>query len=243
MSARALNWAWECVPSSRPAKLVLVALADRADEDGVCWPSMKWLASKCAPMEYDAVRRAFNALDGDGFFAEKDRRRRADGTLGTWKVRLDVEAGPRVASGRKRPLDPVAENANAEPKNTSSSTDIDDAPTIGARIDPLWEALVEAMQTAPPATRSARGSWNAAVKELREAGAEPTLVLAAAQNYRKTWPDISLTPTALAKHWHVFALEPEARRERIKAATCEECGIGGGMHLADCSKATKEVAA
>lgn len=45
MSVRASAWAWEQkIPST--AKFVLVALADNADDDGVCWPGQKFVADK-----------------------------------------------------------------------------------------------------------------------------------------------------------------------------------------------------
>jgi len=47
-------------------------------------------------------------------------------------------------------------------------------------------------------TRSGRGAFNAALKDLRDAGATPEQIPAGAAIYR--W-QVPLTPTALAKHW------------------------------------------
>jgi hypothetical protein len=46
MSIKAMNWAWEqkLPPSS---KLILMAIADAADEEGDCWPKVKTIAKKC----------------------------------------------------------------------------------------------------------------------------------------------------------------------------------------------------
>lgn len=41
-----MNWAWELRLSPGP-KLIMMALADASDDDGVCWPSVARLASKC----------------------------------------------------------------------------------------------------------------------------------------------------------------------------------------------------
>jgi len=70
--------------------------------------------------------------------------------------------------------------------------------------DELWDALVETMGTPAPATRSGRGAWNRAHRELREVGATPELVRFAAAAYRDRWPDVELTPSALVKHLHLF---------------------------------------
>ncbi len=45
MSIKAMNWAWEqrLPPNS---KLILMALADSADEIGKCWPRVRLIAEK-----------------------------------------------------------------------------------------------------------------------------------------------------------------------------------------------------
>lgn len=66
--------------------------------------------------------------------------------------------------------------------------------------DELWDALTSELGS-EPATRTERGSWNKALKDLREAGATPQDVHQRSAVYRHRWPEVSLTPTALAKHW------------------------------------------
>lgn len=46
MSVEASSWAWK-QPLQASTKLVLLALADHADNKGRCWPSMESIASKC----------------------------------------------------------------------------------------------------------------------------------------------------------------------------------------------------
>lgn len=48
MSIRAMTWAWSITLPPTP-KLVLMALADIADDTGLCWPSHSALAAKCSP--------------------------------------------------------------------------------------------------------------------------------------------------------------------------------------------------
>jgi DNA-binding transcriptional regulator YhcF (GntR family) len=47
MSLRVMTWAWSVHLSPTP-KLVLMALADEADDDGYCFPSQRRLAAKCS---------------------------------------------------------------------------------------------------------------------------------------------------------------------------------------------------
>lgn len=42
-----MRWAWEQSDISAPAELVLMALADHANDQGACWPSTRRLAEKC----------------------------------------------------------------------------------------------------------------------------------------------------------------------------------------------------
>jgi DNA-binding Lrp family transcriptional regulator len=62
-------------------------------------------------------------------------------------------------------------------------------------------------------TRSARGQLNKACKELREVGATSEQVKHKAKAYRAQYPNATLTPTALIKHWSSFA-ELEKKQQR-----------------------------
>jgi len=48
MSVRAMTWAFAQEDLKPGPKLVLLALADRANEEGLCWPSIPTLARKCS---------------------------------------------------------------------------------------------------------------------------------------------------------------------------------------------------
>lgn len=78
---------------------------------------------------------------------------------------------------------------------------------------PAAQALFAALQAAlghGPATRSERGAWNRAVKDLREAEPPvtpeeiPRLVAA----FRRVWPGLTVTPMALAKHLGLLRRAP-----------------------------------
>lgn len=60
MSVRVMSLVWDSkVPA--PERFTLLALADRADEDGKCWPSIPTLARKCCTGE-STIRRHLAAL-------------------------------------------------------------------------------------------------------------------------------------------------------------------------------------
>jgi hypothetical protein len=54
-------------------------------------------------------------------------------------------------------------------------------------------------------TRSERGRLNKALKDLREVGATPAEISVRAARYRRTWPKVSITASALAAHWGELA--------------------------------------
>lgn len=73
----------------------------------------------------------------------------------------------------------------------------------------LFTALVESCGWNPSEiTRSARGAVNRAVAELVDVGATAAEVARRAGHYRKRWPAVSITPSALAKHWAELAEAP-----------------------------------
>ena len=74
----------------------------------------------------------------------------------------------------------------------------------GRRRDALWEATVLAMRR-QPGSKSERGAWNTAVRNLREVEASPLDILARAREYRRRWPKIDITPTGLESNWGLLA--------------------------------------
>jgi hypothetical protein len=83
-----------------------------------------------------------------------------------------------------------------------------------AKRDELFEAVAKACGIPiGNLTRSSRGQLNRAVKELREVGATEPDVQAKAKAYRTQYPNATLTPMALVKHWSSFA-EVERKQKR-----------------------------
>lgn len=93
--------------------------------------------------------------------------------------------------------------------------------------DLSWEALVGECNASIPAER---GRCNAALRLIRQAmgdvGDENVAqeIRNRARRYRLTWPDIPLTPTALAKHWErVVSERPEQGVNLHASANCPVC--------------------
>jgi hypothetical protein len=96
MSIRAMNWAWQ-VLLPPTAKLVLLALADIADDAGSCWPSQNVIAAKCS-ITSRTVQRIIVTLQGQGLLVIEPRYR-ADGSRSSNRYRLSLDAPHDKLSG------------------------------------------------------------------------------------------------------------------------------------------------
>lgn len=219
MSIEALNWAWQQPVAKAATKLVLLALADHANPDGECWPSMKRIAER-SDISPRHVSRAINELVDLGL-VEKANRRRHAGQYRGWDYRLLVQETPAssghlspVTSGHPRPS-PADAGVRSEPSENRKEEPIATA-SRNAANDGIFDALANACGwDIKTLTRTARGQLNKSVKELREAGATPQQIEGKAKAYRKQWPNMTLTPTALIKHWAALEDASTPNRQSI----------------------------
>jgi hypothetical protein len=95
MSVKASFWAIEQRPRSRDHKLVLMLLADWADENGLAWPQQTTIAEK-AMCSVRHVRDIVRELRLDGYLKTIPKYR-PDGRRGAnrYKLNLDVNYGTR----------------------------------------------------------------------------------------------------------------------------------------------------
>lgn len=89
-----MNWAWRQKLSPTP-KLILMALADAANDTGVCWPSVSTLATKCC-VSVRTVRRVLQKLVERGLMIS-EQRYRGDGCCASNRYRLLLERGDKLS--------------------------------------------------------------------------------------------------------------------------------------------------
>ena len=91
-----MTWAWS-ISLPPTSKLVLMALADIADDRGICWPSHPTLAAKCTLTDR-TVRRVLGVLQAqDLVFIES--RFNSSGSRASNRYRLAVDTPPDNLSG------------------------------------------------------------------------------------------------------------------------------------------------
>ncbi len=73
MSTTMMNRFWWREDLSMTEKFVAIALADRADDEGVCWPAVKTIAMKCSCTPR-TVQISINSLCAKGFLRKLERQ-------------------------------------------------------------------------------------------------------------------------------------------------------------------------
>jgi DnaD/phage-associated family protein len=88
MSIRIMTMVWDKGPEDKNELLVLLALADHANDDGYCWPSMNSIARKCR-MTRQGVAGIEERLETDGWL--RIYRSSSDGKKNVNKYCIQVE--------------------------------------------------------------------------------------------------------------------------------------------------------
>lgn len=104
MSIRYMNWAWEQeLPPVQ--KLVLLKLADNANDEGIAFPAIRTVAAYCS-ISLRTAQRVIQKLSDTGFIGI-EKRFRGDGSQSSNRYRLRPDLGgdnlsrPSVATGNQ----------------------------------------------------------------------------------------------------------------------------------------------
>jgi len=169
MSVYAMAWAWQQRCRNASEKLVLLALADFSDDEGVCWPGTRKLSEKCGVTQRQV--RAHMQLLEESAFVERVERTHESGRRLSNLYRLPIptrkktSGSPSVADSQGDPAvdnrgDPVTDNRGdpvmdnrvlVEPSDIEPSEGTTNPEPVGARVEPspvltvdveVWKALV-----------------------------------------------------------------------------------------------------
>ena len=130
MSNNASAWAWGVTDLSISEKLTLLALADRADDEGICWPGHRYI-SNLTGLGQSTVRTAVKTLKDKGLI-ENTGRNRENGSRTTNIYYLDPH-GNLTSSRGNRNISPPArseqggcqERAGGEPEASTPDPSYD----------------------------------------------------------------------------------------------------------------------
>ncbi|MGL1919935.1 MAG: helix-turn-helix domain-containing protein [Hyphomicrobiales bacterium] len=136
MSWKSTGWAQDVVTGSTVTKCILYAVANYADEDGVCWPSQDRLATD-TECSLDTVQRHLKKLEENGTIirqrrANKDRKRQTDLIIlcmasnrlfwsDVSEIKLHRNERPNI-EGEEMPENEESNTAGERPNNGQSYT-------------------------------------------------------------------------------------------------------------------------
>jgi hypothetical protein len=131
VSIRIMSLVWTtALPDSE--KLVLLALADCANDDGVCWPSMRALVAKCSKTDR-TIQAAIKSLAAAGHLTRDERP--GKGVLYTIHPTPEVASPPKSLPPEDiappKPATPTPEAASDKPSRTTIP--LKASPSSGAR--------------------------------------------------------------------------------------------------------------
>jgi hypothetical protein len=135
VSFKVTNWVWSRSESRNGARLVMLALADRADDNGYCWPSIDDLAER-TKLSPRAVQKAIAALaelgeldveNGGGRHRSNRYRivpkpRTSDGVTGEEPRQNDGESTAETPNSAPETPNFEAETPNFETRNPVQSS-------------------------------------------------------------------------------------------------------------------------
>jgi hypothetical protein len=232
-----MAWVFAESPTTGTDRLVLLSIANHANETGYAWPSVATIAREANASER-AVQRSLANLKDAGYItvlrnAAPDERIPKDRRPNLYRVlkqRGDAHGTPRGDAGGSDGVTLVTSRGDAGGTQTISEPSINhwaETPTApgntkkrpARKQDPLFDALVDVCKIdADNVTKDERGRVNNACKQLREVGATEHDVRERAKTWRKQFPDGHLTPQSLTKSWTTLA--PRG----VRLATCDRCG-------------------
>ena len=257
MSVHAVSWAFRQKVGDAGAKLVLIKLADQANDRGECFPSQRTLAEECE-MSRRTVQRKLELLYELGLVSAEQRTRSTGGStslLYTVGPVRQIDAPPGV-TGDVPPAPLVSHHE--PPDEPSSPADAGEGAAVAPPArDDLWDLLEEKFGRVAAKT-NAHARRNKAVADLRRLEATPDEVRYAIDAWSRRFVGATLTDIALATHFPQLRPSPDstpaeapmkidpsvqlevaasALRFRLKQGVCGECGVGGGNHVDGCLEA------
>ncbi|MCC5853898.1 MAG: helix-turn-helix domain-containing protein [Alkalimonas sp.] len=101
MSRKATDWAWRYPASSSTVKLVLLALADRADEQSTCFPSIERL-KRDTGLNRKTIIKATAELCNAGALSDTGQRKGATQRVKVYRLNTELVTVPKTELFQKR---------------------------------------------------------------------------------------------------------------------------------------------
>ena len=240
MSVGAIDWAFKVQGVFAPGKLVLLALANFANNMNQSWASQSTLA-KMTGLTTKTIRKALKDLEAEGFI-NREERRREDGSRASDLITLNIaQVGtqqPENPSGGGEPPSGGVGNdvpGGGEARSPLTTFEPSTEPSIGTKTPPT-----------PPQAGGKRGhrlpdDWQPSPQDRDKARAEgltePEIDRAAIEfcNYWHSRPGSGGCKLDWSKTWHNWVISDGRRRRGSGSGVASRPARpgGGGQGPAD----------
>lgn len=214
-----MSWVWKNGPIDPAERYVLLKLADNANHDGLCWPSLSEISDETRLSE-STVRRAIRSLEKGGWLTVN----RGLGRSKNSQYVLQEKVSERKVSHRKvsqgkvspRPIKGVTVTEPPHPligNNHQEPPKAQEKESLPEWLDPiLWAGWVEMRKRIPraPFTDLARRSVLADLAKLKSYGKDPNERLE--EGMKRGWRGVlfdSDKPVAAPSKPNVQWIDPE----------------------------------
>lgn len=225
-----MAWVFAHSPATSTDRLVLLSLANHANDVGQSWPSVATIARE-ANISERATQRALANLARSGAIevirrGAPDERIPKDRRPNLYRVlkRGDGLGTPRGDAGDGTGVTLVAERGDGLGTQTiiePSEEPLAASPSAKGKRDLLFESLAASVGwSIEKLTKNERGRLNDATKQLREIGATPAQVTTFRSKWRQTHPNARLTPQAICGNWSAF-INPHSGPTLARCCECE----------------------
>ena len=124
MSMRLMVQAMNCKVGNPARKLVLLKLADNANDDGICFPSYQYIADKCEMTRRSAISH-IEYLIKMGLVSKKERKNKDGSISNLYFLHLD-QGSENFALGGSENISPITSHSLEpvnEPKKTTQKSE------------------------------------------------------------------------------------------------------------------------
>lgn len=171
MSIRAMNWAWEQKLAPTP-KLILMAIADSANDLDECWPGVRFMAGKCCISER-TIQRNIQKFETSGLISVKPRFTSAGRqTSNGYRLCITAITNPDKSSSSQRTEKVQGDNLSST-RVTSAVTVVDD--NTMSPPEPSEESEQQPLHFPPQLSHAERQTIASLVLTLGQSNAQALL--------------------------------------------------------------------
>lgn len=159
-----MSKAWE-LDLSQGEKLVLLALCDHANDDGVCYPSQAFLASKCS-MSYRSVINQIKRLESYGILTSERRQKAGSRQSNSYTINLNNYKSQCENSAHAESAHANFAHANSAPTNVQNTTELCANSAHSFKEEPSINHQLEPSIYKPTSQNKKRVRWDESLNML-----------------------------------------------------------------------------